>query len=211
MHTLAHVTRRITHEDDFVSRVPPPLWFSHVGKEWKCTPDGKLMEGYSRSLHEQIVDRLDQCAAWMYGRMPVNTMQSVLASPGLNLPGQSVNPISICKTSKPKRKLGLQRLGSDIWSFTTKNSYGLSFITWKIAMGSICAIFAMYVVWCLIRGAFNFAAHPSRRYCFSIVKHYSAINLFKVPPGSHEQRKDAEKSLRQALEAYKKSQARKSC
>ena len=80
--TLGQVTRRITHADDVVSRVPPPPLFRHVGQEERLDKEGNLSPGSSRTTFERCFLGFDSAVSWSYAQLYARSQaRSSLLSP----------------------------------------------------------------------------------------------------------------------------------
>ncbi len=66
--TLGDVTRRLTHQDDIVSRIPPPLLFDHIGEASRLEPDGTLRIGESRTTLGRLKGAADEAADATHAR-----------------------------------------------------------------------------------------------------------------------------------------------
>lgn len=205
VHTLAEVTRRITHLDDLVSRVPPPPRFRHVGGEWKFNAAGKLVPGNSRSVHEQIVDCLDQWAGWICRHMllhmnapvaPTATKSNTLSEIKRRLPQSST-------TAHPTRGHALTQVFTALRNFVATKPAVLSLLGWQGCMLIVGMVGAIYATWCVVRSALDFYAHKSGLYQMAFLKNYRAINLFNLPTGNFDVRTGAEASLARVLEAIR--------
>lgn len=79
--TLGAITRRITHADDFVSRVPPDFIFRHVGEEARLDATGKLTEGESRSVLTRLYSTVDRGVGACYEAIDGAMHPSAAATP----------------------------------------------------------------------------------------------------------------------------------
>lgn len=79
--TLGQVTRRIIHIDDFVSRVPPPPLFRHVGEGFRLDQKGYLSLGESKSVFERIFVAFDRSLGKVYQKIDAYKTPTSLGMP----------------------------------------------------------------------------------------------------------------------------------
>lgn len=77
--TLGAVTRRITHADDVVPRVPPDFIFRHVGEEARLDASGGLRPGASRQVLGRVFQSIDAAIGACY--RGIDTVTRPIGSP----------------------------------------------------------------------------------------------------------------------------------
>lgn len=175
---LGEVTRRITHADDFVSRVPPGPIYRHVGEESRLDAQGMLVPGESRSAFDRLFAGLDAAVGWCYRQMDAQRMTSlpvaapsygatVLGRPPVRIPGVGV-------VETPTRPLG--RLGRDMLRmqqrFPFLSMVTLTGIQWTlIGAGAAisCGVFLISLI--------DLNSHRSKLYVDAFVRRYAVTPI----------------------------------
>jgi pimeloyl-ACP methyl ester carboxylesterase len=195
---LGQVTRRITHADDFVSRVPPGPIYRHVGEEWRLDAQGMLVPGASRGALDRLFAGLDTAGGWCYRqldaqrmtppgrpkgayrsaqneRSPVTSSPVAVSSYGATVLGRPPLHVPVAgATETPTPPLG--RLGKDVLRMQQRFPF-LSMVTltglqWTlIGVGAVvsCGVFVISVV--------DLNAHRSQLYVDAFALRYAVAPI----------------------------------
>jgi len=179
---LGEVTRRITHADDIVSRVPPGPAFRHVGEESRLDENGMLVPGESRGILVRLFAGLDAAVGWCYRQLDAQRSPSLpgLVPSGLVAGVQGTPYANILRAfdaRKPDRPLG--RLAKDMLGAQERFPY-LSLVTLTALQWTLAGIAVVVSCGVLLLGLFDFRSHPSRLYVDALLRRY-AIR----PPNFH--------------------------
>lgn len=194
---LAHVTRRITHVDDLVSRVPPPPFFRHVGTEWRLDDSGAIHEGRSRSVHARILDTMDRSAGWFY-RQRDRCFEE--------LGWRTDEPLApwrrgLAPAAHPKSDLA--RLAGDIGArfrqFPLLQAYAL-----QIGLAVVGTVAALYSGSAMVLTFFDLYSHGSGLYSHGLLRHYGSVD-YGLPPGSHDTQLKVQAYVADALQRIRRS------
>jgi pimeloyl-ACP methyl ester carboxylesterase len=189
---LAQVTRRITHVDDLVSRVPPPPFFRHIGPEWRLDEKGEIQEGRSRSINARIVDAMDRSAGWFYRQRErcleeLGWQTNELPAPWR--PGMAIE-------APPKS--ALERLARDIGArfrqFPLLQAYAL-----QIGLAAVGTVAALYSGSAMVLASFDLWSHRSHLYSNGLLRHYGWVD-YGLAPGSHDMQLKAQAYVADALQ-----------
>jgi hypothetical protein len=180
---LSEVTRRITHADDLVSRMPPGPIFRHVGEESRLNAQGTLVRGESRGVFERIYGGLDASVGWCYQQLDVQHMTPVYGAVPLyvraNIQGTEhivradagTNRILHASAMKqPERPLG--RLGKDMLKLQQRFPF-LSLVTLTGLKWTLIGVGAIVASGVFLLGLFDFSSHRSKLYIGAFSQRYS--------------------------------------
>lgn len=179
---LGAITRRITHADDFVSRVPPGPIYRHVGEESRLDAQGVLVPGESRGALERLFAGLDAAVGWCYRQLDAQTTplpRMPQQSFGSGIPG---TPLArILGTSHPKepdRPLG--RLEKDVLKMQGRVPF-LSLVTLTALQWTLVVIGALVSVGVFVLSLVDLGSHRSKLYVDAFLRRYpvdlSTLNL----------------------------------
>lgn len=180
---LGEVTRRITHLDDLVSRVPPGPIFRHVGEESRLNEHGMLVLGESRGVFERLFGGLDASVGWCYQQLDAQRMTPLHGVAPLyvraNIQGTEhiVPADAVTKrilhfdaVKEPERPLG--RLGKDMLKMQQRFPF-LSMVTLTGLQWALIGAGAVVAGGVFLLSLFDFASHRSKLYVDAFAQRYS--------------------------------------
>jgi len=181
--TLGQVTQRLTHEDDLVSRVPPPPIFRHVGDALRLDALGRVLPGESENTFSRILRSIDGAIGWVYRTIDqyrVRAVTSITSPP----PPRSVfgrprrapaAPASAAagafgvepKTSASERFLNDVLKAQRMYPF-------LSLVTAQAAYVGLAVASSAVAVTVFVLGCFDLRSHKSGLYVDAFMARYRA-------------------------------------
>lgn len=179
---LGDVTRRVTHADDLVSRVPPSPLFRHVGQEYRLTRDGHLHTSKSRTTFERLLTAFDNGLGWIYQQIDTQqiSLQAARPIPPPSAPSPLAQkillPATVFASEKPKRPVirffsDLMKAQSLFPMFALLSLHVLQVIA--IAVGAIIGA-GVFLLGCL-----DLRAHQSALYTTAFGRRFRLPDIFR--------------------------------
>ena len=197
---LAHITRRITHADDLVARVPPPPYFRHIGSEWRLDQEGLLFEGSSRSVHERIHGTVDSCAGWICVQR-LHCLRAVGLMPPTALSALLPGALQLGQLPEAAASSHIEQLRQDVGK-VFKTLPWLQAYLLQIGVVAVGACAAVYALWSVLLGMRDALAHRSELYSRAMLGNYVALD-FGQAPGWHGSRRQQQAALAEAFKRIK--------
>lgn len=167
---LGEVTRRITHADDFVSRVPPGPIFRHVGAEYRLDAKGLLVPGESRGALARMFSALDAAVGWCYRKLDEQRTLPGYVPPrnfGANIKGSALDRI----LREGKRDKPVNRLFVDTVNMHTRFPF-LLMVSYTTLLWVLIGIGALVAFAVFLINLFDLRSHLSDLYVKAFRKRY---------------------------------------